>query len=127
MTGIVVDCSAVVNALTVRDGLASSGQLSRNRLHAPHLIDFEVVSALRRLSRGALAPNLSREALELWRELDVSRHPARAIVPRMWELRHDFSAYDAAYVALAEALDAPLLTADRRMARSAARYCDVIS
>ncbi|HEU4807624.1 MAG TPA: type II toxin-antitoxin system VapC family toxin, partial [Homoserinimonas sp.] len=87
----------------------------------------EFLSAVRRLtSGGALPPNIAREAIELWRGLDIRRHPAAATMQRTWDLRDNLSAYDAAYVALAEAMDAPLLTADRRMARAASRYCEVV-
>lgn len=124
---LVVDCSAVVDALIVREDNGISRVLAQHDLHAPHLIDYEFLSALRRLSSaGDLAPNIAREAFDLWRNLDIVRHPAEPTVRRIWDLRPNFSAYDAAYVALAEAMGAPLLTTDKRMARAASRYCDVI-
>lgn len=124
---LVVDCSVMVDALITRESNATSGLLAEHDLHAPHLIDYEFVSAVRRLvSGGALPPNIAREAIELWRGLEIQRHPAAATMQRIWDLRLNLSAYDAAYVALAEAMDAPLFTADKRMASAASRYCDVI-
>lgn len=124
---LVVDCSAIVDAFIVREDNGTSQLLAQRDLHAPHLIDYEFLSAVRRLSAvGNLAPNLAREALELWRNLDINRHPAEPTTPRTWDLRHNLSAYDGAYVALAESLDAPLLTSDKRMARAASRYCEVV-
>lgn len=117
----------MVDAFIARESNATSDLLAEYDLHAPHLIDYEFLSAVRRLSSvGALPANIAREAVELWRKLDISRHPAEATAPRIWDLRHNLSAYDAAYVALAEAIDAPLLTADRRMARTARHYCQVV-
>lgn len=93
----------------------------------PCVIDFEVASTLRRLVRTeALAANAARDVLDQWATLDIARHPAEPLLIRMWDLRHNLSAYDGAYVALAESLDAPLLTSDKRMARAASRYCEVI-
>lgn len=124
---LVVDCSTMIDALVVLDNTVSLSQLTEHELHAPHLIDYEFLSALKRLSSSAALPvNLAREALDLWRMLDLKRHPAGSGATRIWDLRHNFSAYDASYVALAEALDAPLLTVDHRMARAASRYCVVV-
>ena len=86
-------------------------------LCAPHLIDVEVLHVLRRYAlQGALAPIRAREALDDWSALDVQRYPHEPLLERMWELRDNLSAYDAAYVALAEMLDAVLLTTDARLA-----------
>lgn len=123
---LVTDCSAIINALIGSD--ARMSVLDGTQLQAPCVIDFEIVSALRRLVRtSSLTPNAAREVLDQWVTLDVVRHPAEPLLARMWELRHNFSAYDAAYVALAEALGAPLLTVDQRLANSASAYCEVIA
>ena len=117
----------MVDAFISRGNDATSDFLAEHELHAPHLIDYEFLSAVRRLSiAGSLPPNIAREALELWRGLKIHRHPAVGTTQRIWDLRQNLSAYDAAYVALAEALGAPLLTADKRLARAAHRYCDVV-
>src|SRR5690606_741397 len=120
--GIVVDASVAI------DWLLGAGPPSAPQqvLHAPALIDYEVASVLRRLTlAGALPANRGRDALELWCQLDITRHPADLLLPRMWQLRNNLSAYDAAYVALAEALGLPLATADRRLAVAAAAHCDI--
>ncbi len=84
---------------------------------APDLLDVEVVQAFRRLARsGAVSDSRATGAVELLQALPVERRPAGMLVPRIWMLRDNLSAYDAAYVALAEALDCPLLTCDGRSA-----------
>jgi predicted nucleic acid-binding protein len=89
-------------------------------LHAPHLIDAEIAQVLRRFAvRGELDAERGREALEDLADLGLRRYPHRRLLPRIWELRHNLTAYDAAYVALAEALGAPLVTRDRRLAAAA--------
>ena len=88
-------------------------------LHAPHLLDVEVAQVLRRY---ALAGDVETErcgaALEDLAALPLSRYPHDFLMSRVWDLRANMSAYDAVYVALAEALDAPLLTRDRRLAKA---------
>jgi predicted nucleic acid-binding protein len=123
---VVIDCSAIVDVLLSIE-VDTARTFGGRQLHAPCVIDFEVVSTLRRLVRtNALAPNAARDVLDQWVALDIIRHPAEPLLIRTWDLRHNLSAYDAAYVALAEAMGAPLLTADKRMASAASRYCDVI-
>lgn len=86
-------------------------------IHAPHLLDVEVVQALRRLeAAGAIDARRGREALEDLNLLRLVRHPHAPLLDRMWAMRHNLTAYDALYVALAEVLDAPLVTTDRRLA-----------
>lgn len=86
-------------------------------LHAPQLLDLEVVSVLRRyVLRKAISQERADLALEQLVLLDLSRYDHQILLPRIWMLRDNVTPYDAAYVALAEALDAPLLTADRRLA-----------
>jgi predicted nucleic acid-binding protein len=81
------------------------------------LIDIEVAQVLRRfLRRGDINPERGRVALQNLADLPLVRYPHERLLPRVWELRNNLTAYDAVYVALAEVLDAPLLTRDRRIA-----------
>jgi predicted nucleic acid-binding protein len=90
------------------------------------VIDYEVQSAVRRrVLLGQLAPATAREALAAFGLLEITLHPAHAFAERMWDMRENISTYDAAYVALAEALGIPLMTGDHRLARTAGLYCDV--
>lgn len=83
---------------------------------APHLLDTEVAHVLRRHVRGGhLEEGRAAEALGDLALLPLRRYPALWLLPRIWELRHNVSAYDATYLALAEALDAPLVTSERRL------------
>lgn len=118
---IVVDASAVVDALTALEGTDDlSAFLASQELHAPALLDFEVVSALRGLTlSGNLTADRAEDALTDFDDLAVHRWPsADALRRRAFQLRATVFAYDAAYVVLAEALDCPLLTRDVRLARS---------
>lgn len=86
-------------------------------LHAPHLIDLEIVQVLRRYClSGELQPARAAESLSVMGDLRMIRHAHEPFLPRIWQLRHNLTAYDAAYVALAEALDAPLITCDATLA-----------
>lgn len=86
-------------------------------LHAPHLLDLEIVHVLRRYCLiGELRPNRAAEALTDLGDLRIVRHPHEPFVRRIWQLRHSITAYDAANVALAEALESPLVTRDGRLA-----------
>ena len=90
---------------------------SYETLYAPHLLDLEVVQVLRRYSTsGDMDTERGREAMEDLADFPINRYPHDIFLPRIWELRHNLTAYDAAYIALAEALPAPLLTRDRRLA-----------
>ncbi len=92
----------------------------RETLHAPYLLDLEVAQVLRRYAtRGELAPARGERALELLAAFPLSRYPHEPLLPRVWALRASLTAYDAAYVALAEGLGATLLTRDRRLTNSA--------
>ena len=93
---------------------------SDETLHVPHLFDVEVLHALRRLTLGGLvSESRSRRALKALSDMRVTRYPHTPLVARIWELGGNLTAYDAAYVALAEALDAPLVTTDGRLAQAA--------
>lgn len=126
---IVLDASAVVEWLlrtTAGHRIHQRVRLQPNSLHAPHLLDVEVLHVLRRLvHRGIVAPSRADDAIQDLLNLSITRHPHSGFVPRMWQLRHNFSAYDAAYVALAEGLGATLLTRDARLA-SAPGYAGAI-
>ena len=91
-------------------------------LHAPHLIDLEIAQVLRRYVRSAiLSADRGAEALSDFLDLPLTRYPHFVLLSRVWQLRHNLTAYDVAYLALAEALDAPLITRDRALARTGSR------
>lgn len=95
-------------------------------LHAPHLLDVEVAQVLRRHVRDkAITAQRGQEALEDLGDLPLSRYPHDFLIPRIWELRATLTAYDAAYVALAELLDAPLLTCDGKIASAPGHAANV--
>ncbi len=126
---IVADASAVIEALLgTSAGLAVTQQLfdAGQTVHAPHLIDLEVAYAIRRyVAIGDIDEPRGRAAIGNLVDMQIRRYPHDVLLPRVWELRGNLSAYDAAYVALAEMLDAPLLTRDRRLADAAGRYARV--
>lgn len=125
---IVVDASVLATALADdgADGDAARGRLRGQDLAAPELIDLEVASVLRRqLSIGKLDTRRGRMALDDLLALPVERASHRPLLARCWELRDNLSVYDAAYVALAEALGTPLLTADARLAKAPGLKCAV--
>ena len=116
---LVVDTSAVLEALVARE--PARGLVQRladdGDLHAPHLIDIEILHALRRMTaRGELSEDRAEDARVDFRELTVVRYPHFELSDRIWDLRHNLTAYDAAYVALAESLEVPLVTCDARLA-----------
>jgi predicted nucleic acid-binding protein len=117
---IVIDASALLEWLlhtpvaTTIDKRIFGGE---GALNAPHLIDLEIAQVLRRYARtGQLPTDHCRAVLSDLHDAPLIRYPHDALLPRIWELRDGLTAYDAAYVALAEALDAPLLTRDQRIA-----------
>ena len=117
----VIDASVLVQALgQTRETAAVAELLAEDvDLHAPHLVDVEVTSALRSLvRRGEISEDRARDARIDLGELALTRYPHGALLDRAWELRHSLSTYGAVYVALAELLDAPLLTSDARTARA---------
>lgn len=117
---IVVDASAMLEVLLntpagarVADRLSAAGET----LHAPHLLDLEVAQVLRRYAAsGEIDPQRGAQALEDLADLPLVRYPHDVFLPRVWELRNNLTAYDAAYVALAEVLEAPLVTRDAALA-----------
>ena len=95
-------------------------------LHAPHILDVEVAQVLRRIAGNRdMDEQRGREAISDLAALPIRRYAHDFLLPRIWQLRHNFSAYDGAYVALAEVLEATLLTRDRRLASAAGRYASV--
>jgi predicted nucleic acid-binding protein len=119
---MVVDASAIIELLlgTERaERVAARVLIPDERVDAPHLIDVEVTQALRRLVRlDAVTAARAAQALDDFASLLIERHAHRELMPRMWDLRDSLSAYDAAYIALGEALDAPIVTCDERLARA---------
>ncbi|WP_029144718.1 type II toxin-antitoxin system VapC family toxin [Microbacterium luticocti] len=125
---IVADCSAVVDALTGAPGSHEVRTvLADGDLHAPTLLDYEVPSALRGLvRRDEISTTRAVEALADFDALPIRRwNSAPALRARVFAMRHTITAYDAAYVALAEALGCPLLTRDVRLARAAGAFAEV--
>jgi predicted nucleic acid-binding protein len=95
-------------------------------LHAPHLLDVEVAQVLRRYaSLGEIDEHRGNEAVSDLLDFPIRRYPHDFLLPRAWSLRANFTAYDAVYVALAEALNARLLTRDRRLAAAVGRHVEV--
>ena len=120
---IVIDASAEVAILLnigqdverIRSRIARQGET----LHVPHLFEIEILHALRSLTlRGTVPSERARLALDRLRDTRFVRYPHTALMERMWALRENLTAYDAAYIALAEALDAPLVTTDARLTRA---------
>lgn len=125
---LVTDAGAVVRAIADDgpDGARARARLHGEQLRAPELIDLEVVSVLRRLlATGRLDERRAALALRDLEDLPLERAPHLPLLPRCWELRHNLTPYDAAYVALAEALEVELLTADARLARAPGLRCAV--
>ena len=125
---IVVDAPIIASALgdDGPDGERARTRLASERMLAPELIDLEVASVWRRAARGGrLERKRARRALADLAALPLARAPHQPLMTRIWELRDNLTPYDAAYVALAEALEAALLTGDRRLARASGARCDV--
>ena len=116
---IVADASAVLEVLLNTSRAAAIASLlfaGGQTIHVPHVADVEVLQVLRRyVSASAVAGARAREMMQDYLDMDLKRYPHDILLERMWELRHNFTAYDAAYIALAEGLDAPLLTCDRAL------------
>ncbi len=119
MNGFVIDASVAGSYSALIDDASA--------LYAPEIIDLEFANLLRksviRRVREALDAD---EEIAAWAVNDVQRFPHAPRLPAVWTMRHNITPYDAAYVALAIELDVPLVTADRRLAAAAERYCEVI-
>ena len=117
---IVVDASALLALLlntTEASDIEKRLVRASGSLHAPHLLDLEITQVLRRyVSIGQLTPQRGKRALANFADFRIIRYPHYPFLPRVWALRDNVTAYDAAYLALAESLPAPLITCDARLA-----------
>lgn len=121
---IVADASVIYASLT--GSAAAQELLADEQVHVPTVADVEVASVLRkRVHLGRISAEDGWLALETYRWMGVTRHSTFAFFDRMWELRDNLTAYDAAYVALAEIIDCPLVTADARLSRAPGLRCPV--
>lgn len=128
---MIVDASALLEVL-LRSPAASQLETvmfgAGAGLHAPHLIDIEGAQVIRKFAlAGKISSSVGADALADLAGFPLRRYPHDFLLPRIWELRHAVSAYDAAYVALAEGLDMPLLTRDARLAAAASDLITVIN
>lgn len=126
---IVLDASAALELL-FRSPVGRHVELviddTATSLHAPHLLGVEVTQVLRKLAAtGVLSDRRAAEAVEDLAAIDIAHYEHEPLLPRMWELRSNLTAYDAAYVALAELLDARLVTLDRRLADAPGHHARV--
>ena len=123
---IVVDASALIDALVGPAPTAATRLSQEPILHGPHLLPLEVASALRKLvADRRLSERGARQALDKLRLLPLRLHPHIPLLPRIWELRANLTVYDAVYAALAETLTLPLVTADARLSRAPRLRCRV--
>jgi predicted nucleic acid-binding protein len=125
----VVDCSLVVDALSAREGddVLRKRLATPRTLHAPHHLDVEVAAAVRGLAAGKkITDHRGEQMLADYASLRITRHPVWPYHPRMWALRHNLGAYDAAYIALAEALGCELLTGDAKLKNATGHRATVI-
>ena len=114
---IIIDASAMVEALVGRESDEELLNALSGDVDAPHLLDVEVLSVLRGLLLGGkLAPEEADQARLDHFAFTITRHETAPLAERMWQLRHQFTSYDANYLALAEALQAPLYTCDAKRA-----------
>lgn len=124
---IVVDASVLAAALgdDGADGKRARDRLRGEDLAVPHLAELEVASVLRgRVRGGHVTVTRARQALEDLADLPLERVAHTTLLPRIWELRENYTPYDAAYIALAELFRAPLVTGDARMSRGSGARCE---
>lgn len=126
---IVVDASALLEFLLQTPlGTRVEARLFRDEdeIHGPHLVDVEVTQGLRRLVRaGEVSPARAAEVLADLAGLDLHRHAHLDLLARAWKLRENITAYDAMYVALAEALDATIVTCDGQLAKAPGHHARI--
>jgi predicted nucleic acid-binding protein len=126
---IVVDASVILevllrrpNALRIEERIFAD----RETLHAPHLLDLEVAQVLRRyVTRREMSAERGETSLTLLGQLPIRRYPHEPFLARVWALRENLTAYDGAYVSLAEALRATLLTCDARLAAASGNHAKI--
>jgi predicted nucleic acid-binding protein len=125
---IVVDASVILHLIAAREPLDNREVLEADASWmAPSHVDVEVLNALRRyVLLKKLTVSQATTAVADYLELAIERYPLQFLIPRIWQLRANFSAYDAAYVAAAEVLSVPFLTRDRRLASAAGHHATVI-
>ena len=123
---IVIDASAMVEALLGRTDVHAA--MVGHDIAVPHLLDVEVASALHHLMRsGQITQEAAAARITALSRADLARYPHDALLGSIWQLSHNLSPYDAAYVALSSALRVPLVTADRRLAASPGLPCEVVA
>lgn len=126
---IVVDSSVIIEVLLrtesasrIEDRILVPGET----LHSPHLLDVEVAQVLRRYyNTGEIDADRGQEAISDLADFPLTRYPHDLFLPRIWQLRHNLTAYDAVYVVLAEVLPAPLLTRDKHLASAPGHVADI--
>lgn len=127
---IVADASAVIEVLLSTELGVQIGRhlfAGGETIHAPHVLDLEVIQALRRYSRtGQMSAPRAEQALAYYRSMPLNRYAHDVLAPRIWALRHNWTAYDASYIALAESLEAPLITCDRAFAAGSGHTARIV-
>ena len=120
---MVIDASAVLAILSrSQAGIELEGLIAGVDLHAPHLLDLEVLHTLRRWTLARMiSVSMAEAALRSFREIPISRHAHTLLLDQVWSLRHNLTAYDAVYLALSNLLGAELLTMDDGLRKAAAR------
>lgn len=113
---IVIDVSAIIQVLVGRDPGPALLDAVAGDLAAPHILDVEVLSALRGMVLGGVLPlEAAESARRSYADLVITRYEAALLADRVWALRNQYTSYDAMYLALAEGLGAPLVTCDRKL------------
>lgn len=120
---MIVDSSALVEAFVAADPDGDLLKALSGELYAPHLLELEFCSVLRGLVLGGKIDESRAEAARrLYAETWIQLQPVTGLTDRIWELRHNFTPYDAAYIVLAEALDLPLVTCDAKLAQKGGNH-----